>query len=303
MRTAAIGTALACLGLVAGCDASVTLVTPRPSTTTVAAATPDSTPSSTATSEPTELPTLEAMPEPVMTDAPAPAVSATPEATGPQALESAGNEMQVDANGDGALNAVRFDPAHTDGSGYVMITIDGVDYATFVPGGGEFSFYPVDLLPGDGRTEFLIMRQDGTTSELYLCRLTDGMMQQGTFTYLLPAEISPSSTDEAHYMEPCLVFSGVEPIVNLRDGSFAVLAIGQGFQRYVVDESFNVTEGELLPLTLLTNGGAELLHSSTPAPAEGMDPAAQEAGIEIADPSVEDSAWQADPNAYPVPQG
>lgn len=204
----------------------------------------------------------------------------------------------MDATGDGALNTVTFDPANVDASGYLMLTIDGVDYATYVPQGGEFTFFPVDILPGDSHTEFLIMRKDGSTSELYLCRLNGGVMEQGTFTYMLPAELSPSGIDEARYMEPRMIFSGVEPIVNLQDGSFAVLALGQGFQRYVMDSAFTVTEAELLPLTLLTNGSAQILASATPAPLEASSTP------EVADPSVEDPAYYegiypADPNVDP----
>lgn len=278
--------------LVAGCDASATeglqkdgmeasatqaeqaSVTPTPSKATEK---PSATPTRTETPSPT--PSLSASPSPVPTEEPTPA--ATPVPSGPETLASASERLQVDITGDGQPNTVLFDPTNADGSGYVTIQVDGAPYGTGVPVGGEFLFFPVDLLAGDGHTEFFIMRENGGRSELYLCRMVDGAIQQGTFTYLIPASLSESGMEEARYMDPSLVFSGVEPIVNLRDGSFAVLAMGQGFQRYVVDDALNVTEDTLLPLTLLTTGTAELLTSATPAPAE------------IADPSVEDPAYTA----------
>lgn len=141
----------------------------------------------------------------------------------------------------------------TSGESTYVLTLGGLEYDTGVKADGV-SCYVTDI-DLDGTSEILLVSPRITGAELYLFQPGPGELRGATFTYTLPEQLSDNGEFETHTDAACLIFSGIEPLVALDDGSFAVLAFGNSFERYVFDApTMRVIEAEPLPLDILTGG-------------------------------------------------
>lgn len=132
--------------------------------------------------------------------------------------------------------------------------LNGIVYDTGIQrADGETTFYGNDI-DGDGATELVAVTGTGRGALLRLYRLTPSGLSAATFTYTVPAELSETGEEERRENSDSLLFSGIDPVVSLGDGSFAVLSFGSGFQRYTLGSDMHVTESGVLPLDILTGG-------------------------------------------------
>lgn len=259
--------ALAVMALigVAGCDASAML----PAQT---AAPPSRQASAAVTEMEDEEPTVTPLPTrvaPVASAAPSIVPSATTAVPVAAQSESAAASLPVplstfdpggmrDLTGDGRRDTVMWAAASENGT--MQLMLNGLLYETGIPEGTDTALYVQDM-DADGASEIVCVHSEGRGAALRLYRLTPEGLAQAVFTYTVPAELSAGGAEEYRENSETLVFSGIEPIVALGDGSFAVLSFGSGFQRYVLGSDMHVTEAGTLPVGILTGGGVPAAQS------------------------------------------
>lgn len=222
----------------------------------------------------TPIPTVtpEMAPPPVPGDIAAQPIPSGSATAIPQEAEEAFGVVTLDLDGSGTENVVALN-AGLDTNGNVLLEIDGRTYATgVVPGSVSTTFYAVDIHTGDGISELMIVAEDEGSARLHLFRIQESGLVSALFHYTLPAELSDANEEEEHTQETSLVFRGLEPIVILGDGSFAVLSYGQGFTRYALNDGFEVSQAGTLGLDILRGGEVPPLGVETAPPVELPDP-------------------------------
>lgn len=186
----------------------------------------------------------------------------------PAPVEAAENAAMADLRADGRRSTIlRRQTSASEPT--VVLMIDGLEYDTGIESDeADVSMHLVDL-DSDGASEIMLVHRSDTGAHLYMYRMTEEGLLQASFTYEIPPELSGTGLPEERTDSEYLVFSGIEPIVALRDGSFAVLSFGSEFQRYAVGPDMRVTEAGRLPLDILTNGDVPPLKISTKEPDSG----------------------------------
>lgn len=189
---------------------------------------------------------------PVPTPEPSPTLAPSPAAPAPVPLTALEASAAADLDGDGRRDTIIPQPRTAEPT--VVWTINGLEYDTGIPAGADSDACYVQDIDSDGASELILVRGTQRGAELYLFRLGEAGLQSASFTYTLPPELSETGAEELRENSQSLVFSGIEPVISLGDGSFAVLTFGSGFARYVLGPDMRVTQGGTLPIDILTGG-------------------------------------------------
>ena len=157
-------------------------------------------------------------------------------------------------DGDGSEDTIEYDLEKRSLGNTIVLTINGKDFETAIDNyypECDYVFYSGDIDVNDNFVELFMATYTPRESWMYLYRYNNENLELATTTYTVPASVSDTGTAEIKTDAPYIIYSGLEPIALIGDGSFGLLDYDDQFMMFDLSDSFQFIEAETQPMSIL----------------------------------------------------